>query len=242
MAREFLMLAHNFKGEHIGGWYASEKLDGQRCFWDGGITRGMLKADVPWANTAKDERYRNTQYATGLWSRYGNPIQAPGWWLDKLPAIPCDGELWVDTYDKGGRQLLSSIIRKLEPDPIAWHDVMFMVFDSPVLECIFSNGVINTVNFKKVLSGIEVDKSKFEWCAPPMTCFEDIYNTLQERITENEVIQIHEQVKLPLVYSDAVEEAKTMLFEISKKGGEGVMVSESHFFVVSRTLSSPIET
>jgi ATP-dependent DNA ligase len=38
--REFLMLAHKHEGQNILGWLYSEKLDGMRCFWDGGITRG----------------------------------------------------------------------------------------------------------------------------------------------------------------------------------------------------------
>ena len=44
--REFLMLAHKFnpKKHRIGGWYMSEKLDGMRCWWDSGVTRGILKS------------------------------------------------------------------------------------------------------------------------------------------------------------------------------------------------------
>ncbi len=57
--REFLQLAHVFDpSKHtIAGWFMSEKLDGMRCFWDGGITRGMFARDVPFANVAKDDRY-----------------------------------------------------------------------------------------------------------------------------------------------------------------------------------------
>jgi hypothetical protein len=69
--REFLQLANKFD-EHkhnVNGWMMSEKLDGMRCIWDGGITRGMMAAQVPWANIEKDGRYRNAPTATGLWSR-----------------------------------------------------------------------------------------------------------------------------------------------------------------------------
>lgn len=50
--RNFLMLAHTFKpGKHFpGGMFLSEKLDGIRCYWDGGISRGIPKANVPYAN------------------------------------------------------------------------------------------------------------------------------------------------------------------------------------------------
>ena len=54
--REFLHLAQTYKpnkppraGYDFSGYFLSEKLDGQRCFWDGGITRGMRTVDVPWA-------------------------------------------------------------------------------------------------------------------------------------------------------------------------------------------------
>src|SRR5690606_38659901 len=122
---EFLMLAHTYDASKhmITGWMASEKLDGNRCMWDGGITRGMKKFNVPWANTDKDDRYVKQQYATGLWSRYGNVIHAPDEWLDQLPKILLDGEL-----DCGNRQTLVSIIKKLNPDPEEWKRVKFKVF------------------------------------------------------------------------------------------------------------------
>ena len=46
--REFLQLAKSYNPEKnkIAGWYLSEKLDGTRCFWDGGITRGMDIATI----------------------------------------------------------------------------------------------------------------------------------------------------------------------------------------------------
>jgi hypothetical protein len=57
--REFLQLAHKLdaKKHGIGGWLYSEKLDGERCFWDGGVSTGLAKSEIPWANTNKDERY-----------------------------------------------------------------------------------------------------------------------------------------------------------------------------------------
>jgi len=128
MKREFLMLAQKYTNQDVRGWMMSEKLDGQRAFWDGGVTRGMLKAVVPWANTDKDERYIGTQYATGLWSRLGNVIHAPDWFLDQLPAFPLDGELYV-RYD---RQRLRTIISRLTPGP-EWKGVEYYVFDSPPL-------------------------------------------------------------------------------------------------------------
>ena len=129
--REFLMLAHTYKPKKygVGGWFLSEKLDGMRAYWDGGISRGILKSDVPWANTAKDERYIEPPIATGLWSRYGNVIHAPDWWLDKLPAIPLDGELYIPE----ARQRLMSIVKDTTPGT-GWQDVKYYVFDMPAYD------------------------------------------------------------------------------------------------------------
>ena len=43
MNREFVQLAQVYdpKKHGIAGWFVSEKLDGMRCLWDGGITRGL---------------------------------------------------------------------------------------------------------------------------------------------------------------------------------------------------------
>ena len=84
-AREFLQLADSLdtKKHKIGGFYVSEKLDGTRAFWDGGITRGLPTASVPWASVADpktgDRKAKIKPVSTGLWSRYGNPIMAPDW-------------------------------------------------------------------------------------------------------------------------------------------------------------------
>ena len=50
--REFLQLADHYNPHkhNVAGWFVSEKLDGQRCFWDGGISRGLPTEQVPWAS------------------------------------------------------------------------------------------------------------------------------------------------------------------------------------------------
>lgn len=146
--REFLMLAKIYKGENVRGWWMSEKLDGQRCFWDGGISRGRLKREVPWANTLKDDRYKEEVVCTGLWSRYGNVIHAPGWWLDSLPeGVLLDGELYLG---RGRFQECRKIVSTLVPGE-GWNDVEFHVFESPPFESVFKSGEIKGVNFKKII-------------------------------------------------------------------------------------------
>ncbi|WP_078415183.1 DNA ligase, partial [Campylobacter pinnipediorum] len=57
------------KDQNISGWYASEKLDGIRAYWDG----------------------KNLQ------SRQGKIINAPSYFLKALPDFALDGELYTKT-------------------------------------------------------------------------------------------------------------------------------------------------
>lgn len=82
------------------GWWMSEKYDGLRGYWDG----------------------------RKLWSRKGNLIHAPDYFLAELPRdIPLDGELWVS---HGKFEETISIVRSETPDD-RWKTVHFMVFDAP---------------------------------------------------------------------------------------------------------------
>lgn len=83
----------------LTGWWFSEKYDGMRAYWDG----------------------------KRLWSRQGNPIQAPEWFIDALPPFALDGELWLD------RQAFAetlSIVRQQVPDQ-RWNQITYQVFDVP---------------------------------------------------------------------------------------------------------------
>lgn len=229
--REFLMLAHTFKPSkyHIPGWFMSEKCDGQRFMWDGGITRNMYANDVPWANVEKDARFVQRPIATGLWSRYGNIIHAPNWWLDELPPIPLDGELYM------GRQkwqTLSSIVKKIEPNPVLWQSVKAAIFDSPSYNAVFSDGEIdNKPNFVKTLRGC------FEWAMskaieknilfPPddaKLSFHRMVRWLQERLEGNTVAYAHEQTQLEHTTPQAMAQIEAKLAEIIEGRGEGVIL------------------
>ncbi len=95
-----LLLAHSWDNQaDLTGWWMSEKLDGVRAYWDG----------------------------RQLWSRLGNPFLAPDWFLEGLPSVPLDGELW------GGRrqfQRTVSIVRRQDRGP-HWREIRFVVFDAP---------------------------------------------------------------------------------------------------------------
>lgn len=111
MSKTFGMLAHTLSAtDWVQGWYASRKLNGWCCLWDGGLTRGQLVIDVPWSSLANSRGpitmpATMARRATGLWTLGRTeggvqPIFAPDWWLDKLPKdIPTHGELWHRTDD-----------------------------------------------------------------------------------------------------------------------------------------------
>jgi DNA ligase-1 len=112
----------------------SEKLDGMRAIWDGGISRGLPASQIPYAALSPSNEGR---IATGLWSRLGNIIAAPNEWLDQLPPIACDGELFSHDLD---RQELFSVVRK-HNGPMyngtlcSWAHVEYFVFDTvPLLQ------------------------------------------------------------------------------------------------------------
>jgi len=220
--REFLQLAHdfNFKKHRCGGMFMSEKLDGQRCFWDGGMSRGLACSSVPFANIAKDTKERT---ATGLWSRYGKPVAAPEEWLDMLPNIPLDGELYTGMND---RQNCRSIVSKHSPITQDWMDqVEFYVFGSPPLNTVLRDGVINSQHFKKEFVGAlewldwdKVDSFK------GTTNFTDYYTDLCGLDIENKIVKILDQIKLPLQEEEARSVLLPFLDTISDNGGEGVML------------------
>src|SRR6267143_604686 len=82
------------------GWWMSEKYDGLRAYWDG----------------------------QKLWSRKGNLIHAPDYFLSEIPRdIVLDGELWIG---HGKFEETMSIVRSESTDD-RWERVRYMVFDAP---------------------------------------------------------------------------------------------------------------
>lgn len=96
-----VMLAKVWEGHDPTGWHMSEKLDGMRAFWTG----------------------------DALYSRQGNRINAPSWWLRALPqGIPLDGELWTNRKQF---QKVVSFARKDRPVDSEWKQLRYLVFDAP---------------------------------------------------------------------------------------------------------------
>lgn len=230
--REFLQLAHRWVPEKHGcaGSFMSIKLDGRRAFWDGGISRGLFADEVPWANVEKDYIKITRPKATGLWSRYGSVIHAPDWWLNKLPTMFLDGELY------GGLQSFQSVASTVSKvaencDSRAWKDVTFYAFGSPPPEVIFAPGEIdNKPHFVKTF-----DNSVLPWALkrhggyiPKARDFRTVLKIMELKIEQNDVVRIHNQIQLPFNTEQAYELVQRSLEEEIERKGEGLILRKAH--------------
>lgn len=216
---EFLQLCHKYDPQKhfVGNWFLSTKLDGIRAFWDGGVTSGILANQVPWANTEKDKR---EIICTGLWSRYGKVIHAPAWWTAHIPKIPLDGELYCGPRSW---QELSSIVKRLPENQLekSWTKIKFMILDSPPLERIFENKIINTTNYKKTFNEIIKSSTYLEKVLIKPQPFIFVYEKLN-KIIDSEYCMVHEQFNIPLHNSrQYIEEQLEKVIEL---GGEGIVI------------------
>ncbi len=229
MKPEFLMLGQVYKPAKTSpaGWFVSEKLDGVRAYWDGGVSRGILADQVPYSNTVKDV---NRQTATGLWSRTGKVIHAPAFFLDKLPLIPLDGELFMGR--KRFQETYSCISRYI-PDS-RWQEIDYKIFDSPTYFRMFQPRTIKVRNYT-----FEVKDSAFLWAmdrakeSPKINWpFESVQKWLTKRVPEKGQISLIDQRRLPLDHFKAIARLDTILDGVTGAGGEGVILRKGISFWV----------
>lgn len=230
--RQFLMLSHTLEFDdtrNICGWFLSEKLDGLRVFYDGGITRGLRVRDVPFSNWERDDRYVNidTNYrCTGLWSRNAKVIQAPSWFLDKLPPMMLDGEIWAG---RGNWEITSSIVKKIVPSESDWRQIRFNVFESPAFDQIFEDGEIDTDIYYKHYVNV------LAWCKeraaklgvptePENRQFEFLYGWLKRQRFWNDYLHLLPQQQLPYNGPKCWEIINQRMDEVVDQKGEGLMI------------------
>ena len=81
-------------------YLVSEKYDGVRAIWDGRVLK----------------------------FRSGRVVNAPAWFIAKLPPQSLDGELWLarEKFEQ-----LSGIVRKNEPIDEEWRQLKYMIFELP---------------------------------------------------------------------------------------------------------------
>lgn len=223
MKPEYLMLGKPYKDQHIGEYWVSEKLDGSRAFWDGGVSRGLPASEVPYANTVKDYRLNTPPIATGLWSRAGKVIHAPNWWLDELPLMPLDGELYLGPKRF---QELRSIVSNYSGE--GWEEVFYYVFDYPTW---YAFGRPRDINIRSeytfrvdtvygwLESRIKVETQR--GCLHQNLPFDIVYKILRARCNQLHLIPV-EQIRLP--WNNAKEHLDEMLEAVVGNGGEGLML------------------
>jgi DNA ligase 1 len=101
-----LLLAERWDNvQDLSGWWLSEKLDGVRAYWDG----------------------------KSLISRLGNRFYAPEWFVEGLPEIPLDGELWIG---RKAFQRTVGIVRRQDQTDL-WKQVRYVAFDAPDVDGAF---------------------------------------------------------------------------------------------------------
>lgn len=230
--REFLQLAHTFNPSkaNVDGWFISEKLDGTRCFWDGGLTRGLPTESVPWASIIDPKtggrKKKIKPKATGLWSRYGNPIIAPNWFLNQLPCCPLDGELWAG---RGNFQRCRSICAGDNPDN-RFDEIVFAAYSSPPIAQVFSTGEIKNTNMICPIDFLRVE----QWIRQQLESFDDDYQYLpfgtvfQDELkflaanlenSEASICYLHPQTRIK-----NTAQVDTYLEHVIDQGGEGIVI------------------
>ncbi len=236
--RDFLMQAAKYDPtkSKVAGHYLSEKLDGTRCFWDGGISRGCATLDVPWSGVTHPKKggikAKVKPFATGLWSRYGNPIMAPDWFLNKLPCMPLDGELWAG---RGNFQLCRSICAGDAPDS-RFDQLQYCVFSAPPLDAVFRDGEIKNQNMHETILLAEVGK----WLQkrpegvrdalhylPAAATFDNELAMLRESISsDGESVFLLQQIRLSMNEEEAKVQVEERLSKILDSGGEGIVLRD----------------
>jgi len=235
--REFLMLAQVYKPEKhkIGGWYVSEKLDGFRCFWDGGLSRDVPTHSVPWANTINPKtgtvKAKIKPIASGLWSRYGNPIMAPDWFLNSLPCCPLDGELWAG---RGNFQVVSSTVRKDVPVNAEWEKIQYGIFGCPDIWAVFQDGEIKNTQFTKVINRDDIERwvrnrdrdvlENFRYLNKKPSFAAELANMQEWLDHTSDTAFMIVQTKLPSNEQTAQAMVEIMKKNIIEEGGEGVFI------------------
>ncbi len=244
LRREFLQLAkpYNSAKDNLAGWCVSEKLDGTRCFWDGGLSRGVPTEEVPWAGIIDPKtgtkKAKIKPIATGLWSRYGNPIIAPDEFLNKLPCCPLDGELWAG---RGNFQLSRSICGGDTPDPRFNEAIVYAVYGCPPLVSVFATGEIKNTNMVCDLDFLACE----QWIKRRLAAFgrtrrqagdfvylpgrvpfadEMQFLSVSLENTDLSVCYMHQQTKLIDIPHEAAAQVEAYLQRVLDLGGEGVVV------------------
>ncbi len=195
---------------------ASEKIDGQRCFWDGGISRGLPSKAVPYCSEQSDS------LCTGLYTQNGNIQYAPSWFIDSLPKCFLDGELDSEAGWNKTRSIVSRTVNLLDEE---WHSITYKIFDSPSV-AFFMDRRINKPSCKlkidksECMRFYESRKDSLIYKAGFGAFFINVYNRLLDLNIENDNLVILKQESI-----SSEDDAMQLLDRVMKKPfAEGLIV------------------
>lgn len=220
---------------NVADHYMSEKLDGGRCFWDGGLSRDLPTTSVPWANILDPKtgqpKKKIRPIASGLWSRYGNPIMAPNWFLNSLPCCPLDGELWAG---RGEFQTVMSTIKKHKPIDEEWKRIQFGIFSCPNIWDVMQDGEIKNTQFIKTMDRANIERWIHNRDRDLLTVYRfleghpvfsaELANLNEWIDTTSETHFLIRQMRLPSSPQFAAQLVEAEMREIIQAGGEGVFL------------------
>ncbi|MCG9693983.1 DNA ligase [Vibrio sp. Isolate22] len=118
---EQLVLANTYKQDiDVSEYWTSEKLDGIRALWDG----------------------------QHLYTRNGNRIYAPKWFVKELPDVHLEGELWAG---RSNFHLVQTTVLDHTPSDTAWQEIEFMLFDMPGAAGDYQKRYYNILHWVRVI-------------------------------------------------------------------------------------------
>lgn len=212
--QEFLMKSNKWDGKMPGGngagLWVSEKMDGHRFFWDGGVTIGQK---VSWSKDV----------STGWWSNGGRAIRVPGSWTEEMKRLdigPVEGELW------GGRgtfQAVSSIVRATVSErdwasvgcyltgPVLWDRFL----DIRTIKV--RNKVVGNIGFDDRVKWLSSHHIKYHWSK-----FGVWYNDALARTNGSSIIKVTPQYFTS--GDNGLAFIQTTMDDVLAGGGEGLML------------------
>jgi DNA ligase 1 len=116
---------------YVTGWYASVKYDGQRAFWLPHVDGGTL------------------------YSRLGNKINAPAWFVDLLNSVAPETVLDGEIFFGNGNFHMTGNLRSTKPDSAIWSRAQYKIFDAPLIDGTFEERYFALL---ELLDGADVSK------------------------------------------------------------------------------------
>jgi len=121
-----------------------DNVGGIRCFWDGGLSSGMATEQIPWASILKTKgkkwKERIRTFATGRWSKYGNPILAPESFSKNIPPFSCEAFLHHEDFYRC-RQMTTS-----DHETEDFNELSFIAFSAAPIGDFTRTGLVSTSN------------------------------------------------------------------------------------------------